>query len=321
MAYYATARIFADPFGSFLEGQRAAYDDVRKQQELLRRMYETYLSEQRLGLGFAELDYKYDALKSLDQYRKESLGLQRKELELKEKQYNQPSSLESILKAYEELNKKKKDGQQVTPGTQGSTSAGGQSSVSFLTIPKKAEDRIPVEPSVAVPPTAPQPALPPINGAPQAALAAPRAVGGFTLSARAAQQLRQAPPTTPVPNPLAAHLGAKDRTKQLPAPVSPPTPSTGGFAPLSANRPPGGRKYVYDRIPTEAPQATAQRQTPAATAQNTEKVAASMERLLSLRQEIVKQLQNPNIDPKGKRALAAALTRVDSMLMEGRNAR
>ncbi len=323
MAYYATARIFADPFGAFLEGQRQAAEDVRRQQELLRRMYETYLAERRIELGYADLglrrelglanlDYKNRSLESLDAYRQESLGIEREKLKLREKELNQPSPLESYLKAQEALNKQASS-PQAAPAAPAAPAV-KRPAVPKLqdriptepqAAPKKLQDRIPTEPPVTAPPTTPQSALPPINGAPQAAPAAQRAIGGFTLPERAAQQLQQAPPTTPVPNPLAAYRDMKERQQQLPAPVPPPT---GGFTQPPANRPPGGRKYVYDRIPVEAPQSV-------------EKIAASVERLLSLRQQIVTQLQNPTLDLNAKRSLQAALARVDRLLMESRNAR
>ena len=337
MAYYATARIFADPFGAFLEGQRQAAEDVRRQQELLRRMYETYLAERRIELGYADLglrrelglanlDYKNRSLESLDTYRQETLGIEKQKLKLREKELNQPSPFESYLQTLEALSKKKKKSAEVgvsaapaAPEPPAVPKPQDRIPVETQTAPKRIQDRIPVEaPPVTTPPTSPQSALPPVNGVPQAAQAPQRVIGGFTLPERAAQQLQQAPATTPVPNPLAAYRDVKERQKQLPAPVPPPT---GGFTQPPANRPPGGRKFVYDRIPVEAGQAATQQQVPTPpAAQNTQKITASVERLLSLRQEIVKQLQNPTLSLKDKRALAAALARVDSLLGGG-NAR
>jgi len=48
---YATAKIFADPFGSFLKGFRQAQEDRRREMKLLDQLYRTYLEERRVDLG------------------------------------------------------------------------------------------------------------------------------------------------------------------------------------------------------------------------------------------------------------------------------
>jgi len=425
MAYYATARIFADPFGSFLEGQRAAWADMRAQQELLRRMYETYLNERRVDLGYAELGYKYDALESLDKYRQETLDLRKSEqesldkyreanlalrksaqesveeyrklalealnnyrkavldqrkssqaaaeayrkaaldalnayrnetlrlrkqseefnqryktklLDLKEKELNQPSAMENLLKALERLEQQKQ--QQSIPGVgikpQSSLPAppvpsaqGEQKRVSeapaALPIPKR-QDRIIASPAAPPPPVAPQTAQAPLTGNAQPA-PSQTAIGGFTLSQRAAQQMQAAPPTTPVPNPLAANLQEQrapaaskyiyDRippaapATNLPEPLPPPGPERFGQAPLT--KPPGSRKYIHDRIPTKL----AQPATPSAPG----KLQVPMDRLLALRAELVKKLQDPSLSIQAQTELANALARVDMQLREASNAR
>ena len=78
MAYYATARVFADPFGSFLKGFRQAQEDRRRELALLDQFRRTQL----LASGDRRA---WEKLFMDEEYRRDTLDLNREKMSLDEK--------------------------------------------------------------------------------------------------------------------------------------------------------------------------------------------------------------------------------------------